>query len=287
MLTRITGIFLILFLGTTNTFAIKQYSLDQLKENPKFDVTILANGHYSGNSVELAIKSSNKKDVELLIPAGTVFFTSNEGQQILIIVEDVLLVITKGRTKKKTLDGFCTEAKQGVPSSEMAMAYMPTEREQLQKLADFVNENSGFKDHTIQEAVWCISDGYSLANIYSDDHKKSLKLTQFVAELTGREVTWCKIKRRHGQSGGFIQIDPVFVTGMVHFSTSKPTQLKSKIVDTEGKTVFENTKEVTIPKKDHVEMDFNLSVAGWAKGKYSVIYYDQDNETILKKEFEI
>jgi len=285
----ISKILAILFLTNIcfTTYGIKQYSLEQLKDNPKFEVSINANGNYSGNSIELVVKSTNKKDVELYIPTGTVFYTSEDGQQILIVVEDVHLVITKGRTKKKTLDGFCTEASDGVPGESLDMAYMLTKREQLQKLANYINENKGFDDHLIQEAVWCVSDKHSLANIYYDDKNKALKLTEFVAELTGQEITWHKVKRRLGQSEGFIQINPIFVTGRVHFSTDKQTTLRSKIIDKDGNLVFENTKEMSIPKKDHVEMDFNLSVSGWNKGMYFVIYYDQDENVILKKEFEI
>ncbi len=272
---------------TTTSFAIKTYTLDELKENPKFEVSINANGEYTGNSIELKVVSSNKKDVELLIPAGTVFYTSDEGDQILILMEEQLLVIAKGRTKKKVLDGYCTEMNDGVPGEEMAMAYMPTKREKLQQLANFINENKGFDNHTIQEAVWCVSDGQSLANIYSADKKKSEKLTKFVAELTGQEVTWHKVKRRLGHSGGQIQVNPVMVTGNVSFSTPKKITLKSKIVDAEGNMVYENPKAMPVPKMDEVEMEFNLSVAGWDKGTYFVVYYDEEDNTILKKEFSI
>jgi uncharacterized ubiquitin-like protein YukD len=287
MINKIAALTATLVFITSTTFAIKRYTLDELKENPKFEVTVNANGHYSGNSIDLKIKSTHKKNVELIIPAGTVFYTSDEGDQILIVPEEQLLVITKGRTKKKTIDGFCSEASDGVPGNEMAMTFMPTKREPLQRLADFINENKGFNDHEIQEAVWCVSDSQSLANIYSEDRKKSEKLTKFVAELTGQEVTWHKVKRSHGQSGGRIQVNPILVTGMVHFSTTKKITMKSKIVDKDGKTVYENPQSMPVPKMDHVEMDFNLSVSGWSKGTYFVVYYDEDNNTILKKEFEI
>ncbi len=268
-------------------FAIKRYTLDELKQHEKFEVSVEANGNYSGNSIELLIKSTNRKDVELLIPTGTVFYTSDESDQILIVVEEQLLVIAGGKSKRKVLDGFCTEASDGIPTKEMEMSYMPTKREKLQSLANYINENKGFSDHAIQEAVWCVSDGHSLANIYDENAAKTKKLTQFVADLTGQEITWHKVKRNLGSNGDRIMVNPVFVTGLVQFSTSKETTLKSKIVDENGELVYENPKSMTIPKKDRVELDFNLSVAGWENGNYSVIYYDQDNQVILKKEFSI
>ena len=277
---------LLLLLGST-TFAIKRYTLDQLQENPKFEVTILANGNYSGNSIELVIKSLNKKHIELIIPPGTIFYTFDEKDQILIVVVEQLLVIEKGRTKKKTIDGFCTEASDGVPGSDMKMAFMPTKRELLRDLANFINENDGFSDHEIQEAIWCVSDAYSIANIYSPDRNKTLKLTQFIADLTGQEVTWHTVKRSHKEVDGFIQVNPILVSGEVHFTTSKKTIIKSKIIDNEGNLIFENTQTIDLPKTDNIKLDFILSVAGWEKGIYFVVYSDQDENTVLKKTFEI
>lgn len=284
---KITALTVLLLFGASSTFAIEQYKLDQLKKDPQFAVSIAANGNYSGNSIELEIRSTNKRDVELLIPTGTVFYTSDEGDQILIVVEDQLVQITKGQTNRKTIDGFCTESSDGIPGSEMTMAFMPTKREQLQKLANFINENKGFEDHEIQEAVWCVSDKQSLANIYSEDPERSVKLTQFVADLTGQKATWNKVKRSHAQSGGFIQTAPLLVTGKVHFSTSKQSTLKSKIIDDDGNMLFESPRSTSIPKGDNVELNFNLTVSGWSKGIYSVVYFDQDNRIIVKKEFEI
>ncbi|MCB0707614.1 MAG: hypothetical protein KDC34_20000 [Saprospiraceae bacterium] len=287
MINKIVSLAILLVFGVSNAYAIKQFTLDQLKENPNFEISISANGNYSGSSVELKIKSNNKKDVEVIVPAGTVFFTADDHHQILIIVEEEVFVVVKGRTKKKILDGYCTEASDGVPGAEMAMAFMPTKREQLQKLANFINENKGFSDHAIQEAVWCVSDEHAIANIYSENPVKTQKLIQFVADLTEQEVPWNQVKRSYNLSDGYIQFNPVLVTGSIHFSTTKETIVKCKIIDEEGNLVFDNPNALTVPKKDIVNINFNLSVAGWSAGNYFVVYYDQDNKTLLKQEFSI
>jgi hypothetical protein len=164
---------------------------------------------------------------------------------------------------------------------------MPTRRAPLQQLANFINEHKGFGDHAIQEAVWCVSDGHPLSYIYSDDPEQSKALTQFVAELTGQEMPWNSVKRMLGASGGYIQAEPVLVTGKIVFSTTKETTLKSKIIDEDGHLVFDYPKTVTVPKLNEAEMNFKLTVSGWPEGNYYVVYYDQDDQVILKKAFEI
>ncbi len=279
------GICLGLFALPAN--AIKRYSLEEIQANPKFDVSIKANGQFSGKSIELQIKSNFKKSVEVLIPAGTVFYTPEEDDQILILVEEELLVLSKGNTRKKVLDGFCTEAKDGVPRDELSMAFMPTEREQLQKLADFINEHHGFDKHAIQEAVWCVSDKYSVANIYSPDKKKTKELAQFVADLTGQTLSWHNVRRDHRIVGERIVVNPVMVVGEVTFTTTRETTLKTKIVNESGETVYEKTNSRKLPKVENITMEFSWSVSGWEAGKYNVIYFDEDGKTIFEKAFEI
>ncbi|MCB9285407.1 MAG: hypothetical protein H6563_15180 [Lewinellaceae bacterium] len=287
MLRKTTVLALLFAFLATSAFAQKQFTLDQLKVHPDFEVSIEANGAYSGQSIILKIISAHRKNVEVIIPAGTIFFTSDEHDQILITVEDQLIAVAKEKTRRKTIDGYCTEASDGIPDAEMAMDFMPTKREKLQQLANFINEHKGFTDDEIQEAVWCVSDGQSLSYIYSDNPERSMELTKFVAELTGQEVPWNTVKRNHGASGGFIQVDPILVTGRVEFSTTKETILKSKIVDGDGNLVVDNPESTTLPKTDHARVNFTLSVSGWSEGTYYVVYYDQDEKVILKKAFDI
>lgn len=279
--------FLLFLLIVADTFAIKQFTISELKENPKFNISISAAGGHSEKSIELKIKSDYKRDVEMLIPTGTVFYTSDEKDQILIVVEEQLIVIQKGRIKKKSIDGFCTEASDGVPQNEMVMDFMPTKREKLQKLADYLNNNKGFDSHEIQEAVWCVSDNHSISNIYASNPKKSKQLQSFVSELTGQKLTWNSIKRNHRIVNGYIETEPVFVSGKIVFSTSATTKVKSKIIDDEGNDIYLNPNEMTLPKTDNAELEFGLTVTDWKSGTYYVVYYDQNDNVILKKEFKL
>ncbi len=283
---KITLLVLLAFI-ISPVLAIKRYTLEEIKTNPKFDVSIEANGQYSGKSIELKIKSNFKKNVEVFIPAGTVFFTPEEDDQILILVEEELLVVTKGKTKKKVLDGFCTEASDGVPGAELPMNFMQTEREQLQKLADFINEKNGFDHHAVQEAVWAVSDKHSVANIYSPNQAKTKELAQFVADLTGQKIGWHSVQRSHRVVGERIVVNPVKVSGKITFSTTKETTLKSKIFNEAGEVMAERNLNTRIPIVDNIGMDFEVQVSGWESGTYRVVYEDQDGKVLVDKAFEI
>jgi len=278
---------LLLFLLVNVTTAQKQYSLEALEDHPDFDVSVEAKGGYGDQSIVLRITSSHRKDVELLTPAGTVFFTKDEDHQILITVEEELIAIGKEQQRKKILDGYCTEASDGVPGAEMAMNYQPTQREKLQHLANFLNRHRGIDPHAIQEAVWCVSDGNPLSYIHGEDAKKTKLLTQFVATLTDQDLPWNTVQRRHRISDGRIESQAVLVTGQITFSTAKETTIKGKILNAEGQVINDDLDTMTLPKTTSARLNFSLSVSGWDPGTYKVIYYDQDGQVLLQKAFEI
>ena len=265
----------------------KQFTLEALEDHPDFEVSVEAKGGYGDQSIVLRISSNHRKDIELLIPAGTVFFTKDEDHQILITVEEELIAIGKEQQRKKILDGYCTEASDGVPGAEMAMNYQPTQREKLQHLANFLNRHRGIDPHAIQEAVWCVSDGNPLSYIHGENAKKTKLLTQFVAALTDQELPWNTVQRRHRINDGRIESQAVLVTGQISFSTSKETTIKGKILDADGQVINDDLDTMTLPKTTSARLNFSLSVSGWDAGMYKVIYYDQDGQVLLQKAFEI
>lgn len=282
--TTLSLIFAFLAFGT---YAQKTWTLEEIKTHADFELTIAANGGYSGNSVALTIQSNARKDIEVLVPAGTVFFTSDENDQILITVEEELIAVAKGQKRKKILDGYCTEAGDGVPEAEMPMDFMPSRREKLQHLANFINRHPGLEEHAIQEAVWCVADGNPLAYIYGQQDKKTKLLTEFVATLTGQEMPWNTVKRQHEVSGRHINSRAVLVTGSVSFATTKETTVKGQIIDADGNIINDALDTMALPKTNNARLNFSLSVAGWSSGTYYVVYTDQDEQVLLKKAFEI
>ncbi|MBL4703479.1 MAG: hypothetical protein JKY54_03100 [Flavobacteriales bacterium] len=264
----------------------KILSIEQVILNPNFKVSILSNGQYSGKSIQLKVVSKNKKDVEVMIPAGTLFYTSDESEQILITTDEVLLAVTKMRTKNKTLDGYCTESSDRAPSTEAKMAFKSCDNEKLLRLVDFINKHPALDHDNIQEAVWCITNRNSISNIFSDKRKSVVDLKKEVASIMGVEIPWHELKRSLGTSDdGYVMPEPVMVKGEIEFETTKDVVLQGKIVDLENNELYTYPYTFTIPKTKSAMLEFNLEVQGWGSGKYFVVYADQDGKEYLKKEF--
>lgn len=266
----------------------KRITLKELMDNPKYEVEIESNGNYSGESVVLKIKSEKAKKIEVLVPAGTLFYPENEDQQTLVLPEDRLLVLDKTRGKFE-LDGFCTEAGDGVPSIKKPFALGDSQDEKLIKLLSFFKDHKVDK-HNIQEAIWSVTDGESINHIYLKDTADNRKFLTLLSELTGQKVEWYHTKRNFHVDPVTREInrEPVHISGEVTFSTTKKSVLKSKIIGEDGSLVYENKRDFTVPRAiKNITLDFNLNVKGWDKGTYYVVYYVEEGEEVLKQAFTI
>ncbi len=264
-------------------------SIQQLIKNPDFEVTVKSNGKHSGKSVLLAIKSKSLKDVSLRVPAGALFYPSDEKEQTLITPREQIMAINKKQTNDVGVYGFCTEANDKSPTSSGAFKVGTNKNEKLAQLLEFFKENKGIRVHAVQEAIWCVTDNESISHAYSDDPVLDKKLKKKLSEITGQKIPWHTNKRKITTNNrGYIVASPVEVVGEVTFSTTQKTVVKSKVINEAGVVVFPNTNELKIPQAiKNIKLDFKVKVTGWDKGKYYVIYYTGEGKTILKKEFTV
>lgn len=282
-----TAILLGIGIYLTLSFSVpkKEFTLQEILSDPKFEVTTISNGGYSEESIKLKINSKYKSNVNIVIPSGTLFYPENEDQQTLVApVERILAIKPNSNTIK--LNGFCTEANDGCPKKDNDFTIGITDNAKLQKLFTFMDENK-IGIHNTQEAIWCITDNESIANVYTEDTAVNSKLKRLLSELTGQKIPWYNTKRDLVvDERGNINRNPIDLKGQVIFSTNKKTIIKSKIINESGDLIHQYNKDFTIPKaiKD-IELTFGVSVKGWEKGKYFVVYYTDEGAEIVKKEF--
>lgn len=282
-----TAILLSIGIYLTLSFSVpkKEFTLQEIMRDPKFTVTSIANGGHSKNSVKLKIKSQLKKNINVIIPAGTLFHPINNSQQTLVAPVEQILAI-KPSVNNFTLNGFCTEANDACPKKDGAFTIGVSDNEKLTKLFKFIKDNE-VDVHNMQEAIWCITDNESIANVYTKDTAVNSKLKKLLSELTNQKIPWYNTRRNLTvDTYGNINRNPVELKGEIVFSTTKKTIIKSKITNEQGELMHNYNKDFTVPRaiKD-IELTFSLSVKGWEKGKYYVVYYTKEGDEILKREF--
>ena len=263
----------------------KEFTLQEILTDAKFEVSTTSNGGHSEQSVTLKIISKQKSNINVVIPSGTLFYPENEGHQTLVAPIQRVLAI-KPSENTFILDGFCTEANDGCPSSGSNFTIALSDNEKLTKLFSFIKEHE-IDIHNMQEAIWCITDNESIANVYAKDTAVNTKFKNLLSQLTGQKIPWYSTKRDFEvDERGNINRNSVELKGNVEFSTTKQTVIKSKIINEQGDLIHQYNKDFTVPKaiKD-IQLTFSVSVKGWEKGKYYVIYYTNDGDEIVKEEF--
>lgn len=276
---------IVIYLTLSFSVPKKEFTLQEILTNPKFNVTSVSNGGHSKNSVKLKISSNYTSNINVVIPAGTVFYPENDHEQTLVAPVQQILAV-KPNVNNFTLNGFCTEANDGCPKKDGAFTIGVSDNEKLTKLFNFIKDNE-VDVHNMQEAIWCITDNESIANVYTEDTATNTKLKKLLSELTGQKIPWYNTKRNlEVDVNGNINRNPVELKGEVIFTTTKRTIIKSKIIDEQGELIHQYPRDFTVPKaiKD-VELTFRVFVKGWKKGKYYVVYYTEEGTEIVKREF--
>ncbi|MFI5202955.1 MAG: hypothetical protein ACHQF2_00545 [Flavobacteriales bacterium] len=260
--------------------------LEDALTQQKIELACTGLGGHSGKSVELTIKNNSGAPLQLRVPQGTLFEASNSSEQNLVVPETELISLAKGEKKKYKVSGFCTELHDMSPDKGSGFSLSRTNDSVLVKLVNYITRHPGLPTGAIQEAIWCVTNGSNVSNICNETPAKVKELREFVCSLTAKKDVWYDTPReRIVTPERLISNVPTIVTGMLEFEATEIMKVKSEIRDSLGKVITANPETMTFPKgKFH--FDFKVTVKGWEKGKYTVIYYTE-TKTLIKQEFEI
>jgi hypothetical protein len=299
------------FAGSVSAIALISFTLidnsltiDQAVAENKVVVTLPefgSNGYYSGLRVN--IKNISGKSLQLKIPKGTIFIPDNTGEQTLTTSEDTVFALNSNQEKQVRRQGFCTEIHDHGSTSASTFTLGFTKNSKLLNILNYM-DSLHVNDHSIvQHAVWCITDNNPVSYITMKDTAVERKLRLRICSLTGQSMPWYSteseivrrmpdpVEEEEQQEEIVQQPRPVFVieahtvTGDLHFTSTTRTELQGMVKDSTGKVISTSPRKMTCPP-GNVTFEYKLTVQGWAKGKYSVVYLNNGVE-VINQPFEI
>ena len=290
LITQITRfLILVMLIGSAYGFInhsskTKVINLADVLNDPSYHAEITSIGGHSGKCVSLKLNPT--QTFKLNVPEGTLFYPADEGEQTLMAPMAKNYEIRRNTPRTIKLAAYCTEASDRSPSSGKGFKLGITKDTALKQLTQFFKRNRVHDQGAIQEAIWCITDNESIANVYLEDTAKNRTLKELLGALTQRKIPWHSARRTitHDDFGN-ISTSTTKVFGDISFINPKPITIQSKVVDSSGNIKFTNGKSHQIPIADNVSLKFEVTVQGWKKGKYNVIYYTSEGTEILNKEF--
>lgn len=242
------------------------------------DVYGLVGGSHEGKSVHLRLENISKSPLEIYLEAGQVFTPRVENVQPLLLVRDEVITLGAGKKENTMLYAYCIKMRAHGPGIMDTFSLGGMATGGLLEIARFFNEKK-YYDHGVQDAVWSISDGVGLEDIYGSNLDITNAMRKKVAELTAKPFAALTPQMFSLQEPSVIRtirttIEPYkLFAGMVEAYAPPSTELKVVLLDAEGKELRELYKGNTGTTARQLKFPFELDGRTLEKKMYYVRYY--------------
>lgn len=271
------------FTSRDNSITVEQALLEK-----KIELVIAPYETYEGDGIQMTIKNISGKLLNLKMPMGSTFIPDADDEQTLIKSEEEIFALSGGQKKILQFHGYCTELNDHGCDKGTVFKMDKTKNTKLQGLLSYMDSLRIKDENTIQHAIWCITDSSSVAYLNNEANPEAgIALRKYICSLTGQQNTW------YNTASDIVEtpehefvIVPKQVTGEITFESTEEVHLYGVIKDSNGKILHTSPRVINAPSGVEVTFDFQLTVIGWAPGKYSVVYTNNGVE-VIHQEFEI
>ena len=288
------AIVLMLFCGMfysmqSNYIPHDSISLDEAIKKGLVTMEAKGLGDHSGKCLELSLTNNTSGSLNIIVNAGSVFNPEQTDMQDIFVVKDQMVVLPQKRMTKHQISGYCCQMSDRSPSEGVAFTKGTVKDQKLITLANHINQNK-YPESVFQNAVWCVSDNNSIADIYAEneeDMNQVKALREELSKITGQKNVWYNNATNVSvNEQGYINREPVMVSGALTMTIDKPVSFRTEIRHEDNSVYIKMDRETRIDRIGKFDYDFTLKVRGWEKGKYFVVILAGEKE-ILKQEFEV
>ncbi|MEZ4686461.1 MAG: hypothetical protein R3B47_10465 [Bacteroidia bacterium] len=240
MIIRHIPIILLLLLFSVNLPLFAQDTLDlgtAVKSGALELKNIRCNGGYQGEKLQLLLTNTSRKKMVLHLPAGQQFPSEDVDEQDLIHTQDRYIEMMAGNTRSVGIFTMCTQASNMSPRQGSSFQLGSLATGGLLAVAQTIAADN-YQSSTAQSAVWAVSSGRPLDEIYARDTAMALRLARVASEALGREIPVVSytprehritsirtsiniIPQEHVTQGKLVAVDSAGREGYVYFTGKK------------------------------------------------------------------
>lgn len=251
-------------------------NLQDALKNQQVNAFATSNGKHSGRSVDLVLVNKTSQVLQLTIPAGTQYEPEDEGEQTLIQLEPQLITLQPGGTFRGQVGAFCTEAGDRCPSSSGQFKISQNKNPKFDALTAYLKDKKVNK-LSYQDAVWAISDGFSVSNMVAETQADK-DFRKQVAQISGQKDTWYTSPQQIDiDDQGNFNFETLNINGRLSFNCAAGTKVFQDIHKGNGDVFHASDRSMTA-QYGNVNYAFHLAVRGWEKGKYYIRVHDGTKE---------
>lgn len=279
-------LFILAFKNQASRVETETISLEKAIKDKLISVTFQSNGNYSGKSVFCKIKNLNGKIVKISVPAGTYFKAPSESEQDLIIPQDEIIALNANESKNVLLNGFCCNLSNSAPKKEGKFTLVPSKApKEMSKLLTFL-KGKKFENHTLQDAIWTITNKSSVTDVYGGDEKAVEALRKELFALTGQKESWYQSPQQITvNEDRTINRETASIKGELVYESKKGAKVHTEVHSPEGVLKIQ-TDDRTLEMSGTMSFYFEVEVKGWKKGKY-LVKVIEDSKVIKSYDFNV
>lgn len=168
--------------------------------------------------------------------------------QTMMVTQTLMVNLAPKQKKNYRIYAMCTEAHDGGPSSGESFKLGKRFSGNLLSLAELINRKR-YQTDAAQQAVWCLTNGYDLSGIYSDDTTQMYDLRRLVAKLKGLPLSGVY---EQGNNSGSVYTPPaprvvrtrMIYSGSLSYSVSRTAKVMIALFDEDNhmKKVYVNNE---------------------------------------------
>ncbi len=137
---------------------------------------------FYGRCLVITCKNLRTTPIEITEAAGRFFIPDDTAIQRMVLTDAIAFTLGSQKESSFPVYAMCTEAQDGAPGAGSFFRPGRMAAEQLAPLIRYIDENN-FQNDAAQQAIWCMTNGYSPYQIHSDDSSVTNKLRKIVCEL--------------------------------------------------------------------------------------------------------
>ena len=255
-------------------------SLNELVGNGTIVLTLTASGGHTASCITLTAKNLSDKHVITSLSPGHTLWPDDEGQQSIVVTQELMLAMHPDQVIERQVYGFCFESLDAGPSGGSKYQLGPIIEGTLSSLARFLNQNRDLPVSAQQQAIWVVSDCHPLSSIQVRDTETE-SLASFVADALGLERPWYTTEHMKTVDQLFTrQVERIY--GEMPFEVQQYVTLSISIVDEDGRVMKHLVRSARYGPGSYTQ-PLDLFVIRWPPGEY-VVRFEDGERALLNEE---
>ncbi len=183
----------LLFLFAILIFALPAYSASLLfheaLQRGQISVEAKGRGGFNGDCLKIRVLNKTNAPIEIKLLPGTIFESENEDLQNLVVTREEILTIQPKSDAILSLSTMCIQSHNMSPFANSIFRFAQMASGDLKKLVGLI-ASKGYSGHsTAQSAVWAITDGASINEIYGSDTSMVRALAGEVSDALNVDIS--------------------------------------------------------------------------------------------------